>query len=299
MRTLDAAATEAALPFPALIEALRTAFREGAEAPLRHHHTLPDGATLLLMPAWQLECMGVKIVTVHPENARHGLPSVHATYLLADTRTGAPLALLDGEALTARRTAAASALAASFLARPDATRLLIVGAGRVASRMAEAYAAIRPIRDVAVWNRSPAGAERLAAKLAGQGFSARLAQSLEAEVGRADIVTCATLTTEPLIQGAWLRPGLHLDLVGAYTPDRREADADAVARAAVFIDTDAALEEAGELAGFDRANLRGTLAELCRGEVAGRRAPAEITLFKSVGTALEDLAAAMLAAAPA
>ncbi len=297
MRVLDAAQTRAALPMAGLIAALRTAFAEGAEAPQRHHHALPGGAALLLMPAWQRAFMGVKIVTVHPTNAAAGLPAVHATYLLSDVGTGAPVAMLDGDVLTARRTAAASALAASYLARADAARLLVVGAGRVASLMPEAHGSVRPIQSVEVWNPTPQRGERLVAALRARGVDARLVPDLGGAVARADIVSCATLSRTPLIEGRWLRPGVHLDLAGAYTPDRREADASAVARASVFADTEAALHECGELAGRRAQDLRGTLARLCRGEVPGRRSEDEITLFKSVGTALEDLAAASLAVA--
>ena len=293
MRTLDAAATVEGLPFAPLIEALRSAFRAGVEAPMRHHHALPGGATLLLMPAWQADCMGVKIATVHPANSARGLQAVHASYLIADTRSGAPIALLDGDVLTARRTAAASALAASFLARASASQLLIVGAGRVAGLMAQAHAAVRPIGVVEVWNRTARRAEQLVETLRAEGFQATRVDDLGAAVGRADLVSCATLAATPLIEGRWVRAGTHLDLVGAYTPDRREADETAVARSAVFVDTDAALHEAGELKGVKQ--VRGTLAGLCRGEVAGRTEEGQITLFKSVGTALEDLAAAMLA----
>ena len=293
MRAVDAAATEAALPWDRLIPALRDAFVAGAEAPQRHRHALPHG-TLLLMPAWQGSWLGVKLVTVHPGNAGQGLPAVHSTYLLSDARTGEPVALLDGDTLTERRTAAASALAASYLARPDASRLLVVGAGRVARLLAPAHAAVRGIRQVEVWARRPAQAEALAAELRGAGFEAVRAEGLQEAVGRADIVSCATLAAEPLVRGAWLRPGTHLDLVGAFTPAMREADAVAVARAAVFVDTEAALAEAGELQGVPAGDVRGTLAGLCRGG-AGRRDGGEVTLFKSVGAAIEDLAAAVLA----
>ncbi len=292
MRVLDAAATTAALPFARLIPALRAAFQAGAEAPMRHHHPLPDGAMLLLMPAWQGEFLGVKVVTVHPGNAARGVQAVHATYLLSDLATGAPLALLDGDVLTARRTAAASALAASFLAREDASRLLVVGAGRVGSLMAEAHASVRAVRHVEVWNPTAARGERLVDALRSQGFDAARTENLAGAAGRADIVSCATLSETPLIEGRWLRPGTHLDLVGAYTPAMREADGEAVARATIYIDTRAALAEAGELAGV--REVAGTLAQLCRGEVTGRLEAGEITLFKSVGTALEDLAAAVL-----
>ncbi len=292
MRLVDASATAAALPFERLIPALRDAFASGADAPARHHHALPGG-TLLLMPAWQADWLGVKIVTVHPGNAAQGLPAVHSTYLLSDAHTGQPLAMLDGDAVTARRTAAASALAASYLARPDAERLLIVGAGRVARLLAPAYQAVRTLRHVEVWNPTPARADALVAELCHSGINAALADDLETAVAQADIVSCATLATAPLIQGAWLKPGTHLDLIGAFTPAMREADAVAVQRAAVFIDTEAALHEAGELVGYDASGVRGTLTQLCRGE-AGRSGEDEITLFKSVGVALEDLAAAVL-----
>ncbi len=292
MRVLDAAATAAALPFAQLIPALRSAFEAGAEVPLRHHHRLPDGAMLLLMPAWQQDFLGVKIVTVHPGNAVRGLQAVNATYLLSDVATGAPLLLLDGDVLTARRTAAASALAASFLAREDASRLLVVGAGRVASLMAAAHASVRGIRHVEVWNPTAARRDRLVATLRAQGFEVAGTTDLAGAVARADIVSCATLSATPLIEGRWLPAGVHLDLVGAYTPAMREADTAALARAAVYVDTPAALAEAGELAGL--REVRGTLAQLCRGEAPGRLGVGAITLFKSVGTALEDLAAAML-----
>ena len=293
MRTLDAVATTAALPFDRLVPALREAFAGNAQVPDRHHHALPGGATLLLMPAWDRDWLGVKIVTVHPGNAARGLPAVHSTYLLSEAATGRPALLLDGDALTARRTAAASALAASFLARPEASRLLLAGAGRVASLMPAAHRTVRPVRDVRVWNPTAARADALVAALRSDGFDAARTDDLQGAAAWADIISCATLSTEPLIQGAWLRPGTHLDLVGAFTPAMREADEDAMRRARVFVDTTAALHEAGELAGLAEDDLRGTLATLCRGG-AGRLGD-EVTAFKSVGTALEDLAAAVLA----
>lgn len=302
-RMIDAAATRAALPMDRLVDALHDAFVAGAETPLRHRHALPEGSSLLLMPAWRgRAALGVKIVTVFPGNGALGLNAVSSTYLLCDGATGAHLAIIDGNEITGRRTAAASALAGRYLARPDASRLLIVGSGHVAGLMAEAWRAVRPISSVVVWNVRAAGAERLAGELRAQGFAATAATELEAAVGAADIVSCATLSHTPLVQGAWLRPGTHLDLVGAYMPTMRETDDDAVRRASVFIDTDAALAEAGDITQPLRAGviapeaIRGTLFSLCRGEVPGRRDAAEITLFKSVGSAIEDLAAATLVA---
>ena len=291
-RILDAEQTRAALPFGPLIAALREAFATGAEAPGRHHHALPGDATLLLMPAWNARLLGTKLVTVHPANPARGLPAVHSLYLLASAETGQPLLLLDGSELTARRTAAVSALAGSLLARPGPLRMLLCGAGRVGSLLPWAWSEVREISEVVVWNPSPVRAERLVAELISEGVSARLAGSLAEEAASADLISCATLATEPLIRGAWLRPGTHLDLVGSFRPTMREADEEAVRQAEVWVDSPAALAEAGELSGVAAGDLGGTLADLCRGSTSSRD---RRILFKSVGTALADLAAAALA----
>jgi ornithine cyclodeaminase len=302
---IDLPHVRASLAFPRLIPALREAFRAGATVPLRHAHSLEHpgaaAATLLLMPAWQgRTALGVKIVTVFPDNGRRGLNAVSSTYLLCDGGTGRHLAVIDGNEITARRTAAASALAGDALARRDAASLLIVGAGHIAGMLAPAWSAVRPIRRVQVWNPRPARAAALAATLRGQGFEAAATDDLEGAVRQADIVSCATLATEPLIHGAWLRPGTHLDLIGGFRPDMREADDDAIRAARVFIDTEAALTEAGDITqplaslALAREAVAGTLFTLCRGESPGRISEDEITLFKSVGSAIEDLAAAAL-----
>jgi ornithine cyclodeaminase/alanine dehydrogenase-like protein (mu-crystallin family) len=296
---IDAARTRAALPMGKLVDALHAAFVAGAEAPLRHRHALPEGSTLLIMPAWQgRSALGVKIVTVFPGNGARGLNAVSSTYLLCDGETGRHRAIIDGNEITGRRTAAASALAGRYLAREDAAHLLIVGSGHVAGLMAEAWAAVRRIERVTVWNIRRPGADRLVADLRAQGFSATVAEDLQQAARAADIVSCATLSHSALIKGAWLRPGTHLDLVGAYMPTMRECDDDAVRQARVFIDTDAALAEAGDIvqplqAGvIGSEHIAGTLFSLCRGEVQGRESAEQRTLFKSVGSALEDLAAA-------
>ena len=306
MRVYSAEETRDMLPFGALIEALREMFRAGAAAPLRHHHTialdgLPD-ATLLLMPAWNPAGLGgVKIVHVNPGNTDMGIPALSSSYLLFDARTGRHLAMLDGGEITNRRTAAASALAASYLAREDARRLLVVGAGRVANNLADAFRAVRPIEDVAVWDIDAGLAKTLADRLNETGFRAEVAADLEAAVAGADIISCATLAIDPLIAGAWLRPGQHLDLIGSFRPHMREADDEAVRRARVYIDTDGALKESGDLIGplqsgaLTEERIAGDLFGLCRGTAAGRGGGEEITLFKATGTALSDLAAATLA----
>lgn len=305
MLHLDRDALRAALPWEALIEALGAMFREGCEAPLRHRHAMPGegGAenTLLLMPAWRAHGhTGVKIVHVAPGNAARGEPAVHAAYLLSDAVTGAPLALMDGGELTDRRTAAASLLAARHLARADSARLLLLGAGKVARALAEAYAARFPITDIAIWSRSAARAQRLAAELAALGLPARATD--RPDPAQADIVSAATLSSEPLVRGAEVRPGTHVDLVGAYRPDMRESDGALLAAATVAVDTRAgAMAEAGDIVqaiaegAIGAAHVAADLAELCRGAHPGRRDGAEVTVFKSVGWAGEDLAAAALA----
>lgn len=306
MRVMSGAEIEAALDDLRLVEALREVFRSGAVAPPRHHHAVPapggGEAALLLMPAWEAQRhLGVKVVTVFPGNAARGLPSVFGSYVLLDGTTGAPLALLDGTALTRRRTGAASALAATYLARPDSASLLMVGTGAMAPHLVRAHAALLPLREVRIWGRHREKAEALASRLTHPGLRVAPAADLEAAAREADVISCATLATEPLVRGDWLRPGTHVDLVGGYTPLMREADDEAVRRARVFVDTRAgALSEAGDIVqplarGILREQDIADLFDLARGTRPGRRSPDEITLFKSVGSALEDLAAARLA----
>jgi ornithine cyclodeaminase len=306
MRVVDAAAVHAALGYASLTDALAEAFRAGAVTPVRHQHPVTDEAggpgTLLLMPAWQPgRSLGIKLVTVFAANADRGLPSVHATYLLLDGETGAPRAVIDGGALTERRTAAASALAAHYLAREDASRMLMVGAGALAPHLIRAHAATRDLSEIRIWNRTAARAEALAAALAAEGYSATATGDLEAAASWAGVISCATLATAPLIRGKWLQPGTHLDLVGAFRPDMREVDDTAVGRARIFVDVrESALAEAGDIAGplargiIAESDIAGDLTALVRDEVRGRRSDDEITLFKSVGSAIEDLAAAQM-----
>lgn len=304
MKILDAEATRAALAFDRLIPAIRQMFVAGCEVPPRQSHTITraDGttATLLIMPAWNADFLGVKTVNVVPENSALGLPTVFATYTLFDACTGAPLAHIDGNEITARRTAAASALAASMLARANSRRLLVVGAGRVGSIAAEAYREVLPIEEVMIWDRRAEAADGLAARLSTPGFMARRAPDLADAAARADVVSCATTTIEPLIRGAWLQSGSHLDLIGSFTPAMREADDECFSGASIYIDTDEALRKSGDLLGpmsrnvFRIEDVRGTLGDLCRLGKAVRVSEAERTVFKSVGTALEDLAAGIL-----
>lgn len=305
MISLDTALIRETLDIGSLVDALRAIFRDGCEAPLRHHHEVhgkgaPSG-TMLLMPAWiPGRYLGVKLVNVFPENGARDLPAVQGLYALFSGATGEMLATLDGNELTARRTVAASALAASYLARKDAATLLLVGTGRLARSMAQAHAAVRPIGRVLVWGRDPSKAAELVGALRGEFSAVSVATDLAAAVAEADVVSCMTLSREPLIQGGWLRPGTHLDLVGGFRPDMREADDKAIRRASVFIDTAGAMSEAGDIAAplasgvLSRNAIHADLAALARGTHPGRRTDDEITLFKSVGASQEDLAAAIL-----
>jgi ornithine cyclodeaminase/alanine dehydrogenase-like protein (mu-crystallin family) len=310
MKLYDTATTRAALPFDALVAALEAMFVAGCEVPARHVHSIAGASgeqgKVLIMPAWQPGgYMGIKTVNIFPGNAARGMPGLFSTYLLYDATTGAPLAQIDGNEITSRRTAAASALAARYLAREDAGKLLVVGTGRVASLLPYAYRTVRPIREVVVWSRNHDAALRLAAGLSADGFNARASAGLETAARQADIVTCATLATEPVIRGEWLRAGSHLDLIGSFTPQMREADDACFAGAHLFVDTVEALQKSGDLLGpmargvFAPGDIGGTLEALCRGQVAGRRDDGQRTVFKSVGTALEDLAAAILVIAGA
>jgi ornithine cyclodeaminase len=306
MHVIDAAGIDRVLTFPSLIDALAEAFRGDVVTPVRHHHEVErPGAhgTLLLMPAWTGPAtpggyVGVKIVTVFPENGARNMPSVLGTYLLMDGATGEPRAALDGSRLTVWRTAAASALAARHLARRDASRMVMVGAGSLAPFLIRAHASQRPIRQVALWNHRPEKAESLAAELRAEGLPVTAVADLEGAVRQADLVSCATLSAAPIVRGAWLKAGAHLDLVGAFNLKMREADDEALGRAQVYIDTEAAKTEGGDVAlalaggAIGRDHVRGDLFDLCR-TPPSREADA-ITVFKSVGTALEDLAAAML-----
>jgi len=307
MLTIDEEGVRRLLEFGPLVEAIREMFTKDCVMPVRHHHTIavpgePD-ATALLMPAWTVgEYLGVKLVNVFPGNAGRGIPAVSGVYVLFDGITGQAVALVDGGELTARRTAAASALAADYLAREDSAHLLVVATGRLAPHQVAAYCAVRPIERVTVWGRNQERAALVVEELAGSGLELAVATDLEAAVAEADIVSCATLANDPIIKGEWLRPGVHLDLIGGFTPKMREADDECVRRATVFCDTRAgATVEAGDLVQplqsgvLQPEDIAADLYDLCRGRHPGRTSEEEITMHKAAGAALEDLAAALLA----
>jgi ornithine cyclodeaminase/alanine dehydrogenase-like protein (mu-crystallin family) len=310
LKTISAEDLDRLFTFESLTDALREAFAEGANAPLRHRHIIerPHGAdaALLLMPAWSKNAasghIGVKIVTVTPDNGKLSLPAVMASFILMDGNTGAPSALIDGAGLTVWRTSCASALAARYLAPDDAETLLVVGAGELAPFMARAHASVRDFKHIMVWNRSPASAGKLASALKDAGYPAQQVAELDDAVPQADVITAATLSREPLIKGALVKPGTHIDLVGAFMPEMRESDDECVRKASVFVDTfEGATKEGGDIVQPMKAgilameNICADLHALSTGAHPGRSAADEITLFKSTGAALEDLAAAVLA----
>lgn len=307
MLVLDENMTRDALPFPSLIESVGKMFAGECVTPLRHHHTIPvpdeTAATMLLMPAWVPgEYSGVKILNLFPDNQRRSLPTIIGRYLLSSGKTGQMLALIEGGELTARRTAATSALAAGFLARSDAEEMLMVGTGRLSANLIEAHACVRPLKRVRIWGRDFNKAQELSATLHRPDLEIIAVEDLQHAAGQADIISCATLSSQPLIQGSWLKQGTHLDLVGAFTPSMRESDDEAVRRSSVFVDTRAgALHEAGDIViplqtgVLKNEDVRADLRDLVLGLHQGRQSDQEITLFKSVGAALEDLAGAILA----
>jgi ornithine cyclodeaminase len=275
-------------------------------SPERHVHEmdLPDGSTgsLLIMPSWIAgDVVGVKAVTYVPSNAGPSTPTINAAYLLFDGRDGHLLAVLDGDELTARRTAAVSALAADHLSRNDSKRLLVVGTGQLARTIPQAYSEIRQLEVIEIWGRSKAAAAAVVEELVGIGLPARRSSDLAGSIRSADIVSCVTGSPDPLVHGADLRPGVHLDLVGSFRADMRESDDDAVTMASLFVDTVAGAVKSGDLAQpladgvITAASIRGDLRALIAGEHAGRTSGDEITVFKSAGFALADLAAARLA----
>jgi len=305
MIILDEPQTTEALPFGPLIETLRRMFRAGCHVPRRHVHPVvtPDGnGTVLIMPAWNGKYLGIKTVNIYPGNSTKGMPGLFSVFTLFDATTGKPLAQLDGNVITSRRTAAASALAATFLARRDSKRLLVIGAGRVGRLLPEAYRAVFQLDAIDVWTRKSSAAEALSRSIRQSGTSSNVVgPDLASAVARADIVSMATLSTEPIVQGIWLSNGSHLDLIGSFTPQMRETDDSAFNQARIFIDTEEALEKSGELLEpmsrgvFTHSEVVATLEGLCAKSNAGRSSQTERTVFKSVGTALEDLAAAIQA----
>ena len=303
MRWVSADEIRSVLSFPLLIDALEAAHRRprieiqdamlgSRQAQYFVRHAVDAG-----------RFMASKLITSFPGNLADGaLPAVQAVCVLFDGTNGRPLAVLDGTEITYWRTAADSALGARWLAPESPSTLLIVGAGAMASRLVHAHRVARPsIRRVVVWNRTRERAVRLVASLAADGIAAEVRDDLAAATREADIVSTCTRSTAPLVRGADLAPGMHLDLVGGYTPETREADDEAMRRGRVFVDRrESAFHGVGDIvqpiaSGAMRASdVLGDLHDLVGGRVEGRRAASDITVFKNAGGGHLDLMTAEL-----
>ena len=306
MQFFDADQVARALPWLPLIAAIEsTLIADGAQAPERTVHQVDvpgeSTASLLLKPGWVVgDVIAVKAVTFFPDNGARDLATVNAGVLLFDGKDGQFLGACDGNELTTRRTAAASAVAAKRLARSDAARLLVVGTGALAPMAVEAHATVRDYTTIEVWGRSAEKAARVVEDLASRGVTAQVSGDLDASVHAADTISCVTGATSPLVKGGLLRPGAHVDLIGAFTADMRESDDDVIRRADVWVDTRADGVLAGDLAQpiaagwFSTEDIVGDLAEIIAGSCPVRSSDGQITVFKSAGIALEDLAAAKL-----
>lgn len=273
--------------------------------PMRQHHDFPNpevqaDSTLLLMPAWNpSKNAGVKIVTVSPENGQFDLPSIQGTYIYFDAIKGSIKAILEAKSLTVKRTAAASALASSYLSKEDSNSLLMIGTGALSTNLIKAHISVRPIKKIFVWGRNFDKAKAICKQLESEKFSISAIKTIEEKISDVDIISCATLSKTPLILGKHLKKGQHIDLVGAYKKDMREADDETISRASVFIDTfQGGLKESGDIViplengTLTKEEIKADLFELCSNKKTGRKSDKEITVFKSVGHALEDLAAA-------
>lgn len=302
MRHFDAGELNALLDYPGLIESLREVFRKGVDVLDRvaySEKTTAGQNSWILLPSWQYGGVyGIKLVSVFPGNQARGLDSVQGLYVLFDGTSGLPIATMDGAALTLKKTAANSALAATYLAREDTSTLLMCGAGALAPHFIEAHCSVRPITRVLVWNRTAANAEKLARDLSSKlAVSISATTQLEEAVREADMISCATMASAPFIRGAWLKPGTHVDLVGGFTPDMREADDEAVQRSRVFVDAPSTIIECGDITQplasklLFKDDITDTF-QLASGERPGRISPDQITLFKSGGGGHEDLGTA-------
>ena len=298
---------EAHCTYPKLIEALTEAFQQDYNIPKRHHHQYPNPkegleSTLLLMPAWDDGAnLGIKVVNVSPNNGQYDLPTIQGNYLLYDLHKGFPKAIFDAKMLTNKRTAAASALASQFLSRKDSSSLLMIGNGALAPELIKAHASVRPIKKVYVWGRSMTKSQGVCSTLGDLEMDLIPVENYLDIIGEVDIISCATLSPDPLVFGRTMKHGQHYDLVGAYKPDMREADDDFISNVKLYVDNmEGATTETGDLVIPIKSQLisvediQSDLFDLCKRKKPGRQNDREITCFKSVGHALEDLAAAKL-----
>ncbi|MCY4560847.1 MAG: ornithine cyclodeaminase family protein [Flavobacteriaceae bacterium] len=291
--------------FKILIDLLEKAFAENKViVPKRHHHNFDNPnyshpTTMLIMPAWTSgKDGGVKIVTVNPNNTKLNLPSIQGSYVYLDALTGLKKADIEVTSLTSNRTAATSALASKFLSHKRATSLLMIGTGSLAIPLIKAHKTVRDIKKVYLWGRNHHKTETIAKNLKYQNFTVEIAKKLNEVIPKADIISSATLSSDPLIEGSYLRSGQHIDLVGSFKPTHRESDDECILKSTLFLDSLENLYEGGDIAIplerelIGHSDIRADLFGLCQGKHSGRTSDSEITLFNSVGHALEDLIAA-------
>lgn len=292
--------------FTELISAIKNEFAAPSiKVPMRHHHDFANpkegiDSTLLLMPAWNPgNELGVKIVTVSPNNRKYELPSVQGTYIYLDAHKGVPKAILEGKSLTVKRTAATSALAASFLAKKSASSMLMIGTGALSIDLILAHARVRPLKNIYVWGRDIEKAQSICRELESEQFYISAVNTIEEIITNVDLVSCATLSKTPLVLGKYLKEGQHIDLVGSYKKDMREADDQVMSRSNIYLDTyQGGLKESGDIIiplenkVIRQEDIKADLFELCSNKKPGRTNNKVITVFKSVGHALEDLVAA-------
>lgn len=283
-----------------LVAALREGFKKNeVKVPLRSHFDIESehSGTLLLMPAWQADqSIGVKLINVFPENK--DVPSINGLYVHFDGTTGQPQCIIDAKALTNKRTAAASALASSLLSRIDSSSLLMLGTGSLAPELVRAHASVRPINQVYIWGRNFAKAEKTREFLQEYNFNCTAIENYKSVISEVDIISSATMASDPIIRGASLVPGQHIDLVGSYKPSMREADDDVIRKSKIYVDTIVgATKESGDICiplstgVISKEEIIAELYAMCQGDFTGRSSSNDITLFKSVGYALEDLVA--------
>ncbi|MEO9965661.1 MAG: ornithine cyclodeaminase family protein [Reichenbachiella sp.] len=307
MKYIDAEELEKVLTYEDLIPKINDAFAKDYDIPMRHHHQYPNPkegveSTLLLMPAWDNgDALGVKIVNVSPNNSKYDLPTIQGLYLYFDLQTGTPKALMDAKKLTVKRTAAASALASKYLSRADSSKLLVIGTGALSLDLIKAHATVRPIQEALIWGRSIEKAQAVVDKVDLPGVKATVIESIEEGITQADIISCATLSPTALVLGKYLKPGQHLDMIGAYKPDMREMDDEVLTKVDLYVDNvEGACKETGDLAiplangVIQKDDIKADLFSLARQSHQVSRSAESITCFKSVGHALEDLAAANL-----
>jgi len=290
-----------------LIDALRNGFCKPPIVPSRLHYSIDNPAkhnenTLLIMSAWNPgQQIGIKIVTVAPENKSYNLESINGLYLLMNAVTGIPQAILDAKPITNWRTACASALASQYLSRPDSSTLLLIGTGTLATYLIKAHCSVRPIKKVLIWGRNSSKAENIKDQLKDSNLNIEVINKIKDGITQADIVCCATLSETPLIFGNDLKEGQHLDLIGAYKPNMREVDDNTILSGDIYVDNiEMAPKETGDLCipisqgTISLEDIKGDLFDLCSNKIDGRTSEKSITIFKSVGHALEDLIAANL-----